>query len=155
MFGRNALDVHIHVQVVLTPFQRWSWYCPRYFYVSGLATVQLRENMTDRPPPPPLTDGSHLGFFFFFFTIKWSWFTFSRNHFLYFDLWSFPRQEAHGLILPCAAGQRQQARAPSPPQDQEDEQPLPVPHFGTHAAILLFSFSMVFNKLHEIISPLL
>ena len=59
------------------------------------------------------------------------------------------------LILSCDPRQSQKATAPIPPRDHEGQQQICLQPFWTSMAILLFTFSTVFNKLHEIFSTLL
>ena len=56
--------------------------------------------------------------------------------------------------LPCA-GQRQPARAPSRWLDHKGKQPIHLQPFCTHTTIWLFSFSAVFNKLHDLLNIIL
>lgn len=78
------------------------------------------------------------GLWFFDFTVVLKWYTFSRNHTLHFECWSFP-----GLAMyDCDAGQRQwqQVSAPSHPQNREGKEP-------TLYSVLCFQHFFVYRVL--------
>jgi len=59
------------------------------------------------------------------------------------------------MTLPRDVGQWQGDPDPSQPQDHEDKQPIRLQSFCTHTIIQFFTFSTVFNKLHDILSTLI
>ena len=75
---------------------------------------------------------------------------YSRNHTSNFEFWSFPGLVICDMKLPGDPGHWQWASAPSQACDHEGKQLINVQPFCTHATILLFTFSTVFNKLHDI-----
>ena len=79
----------------------------------------------------------------------------SRNCALSFELWSFPRLVISPMILTCDARQWEWAAAPSQPCDHKGKQPICLQAFWIQTSILLFTCSIVFNKIHEISSTLL
>ena len=62
----------------------------------------------------------------------------------------FPGLAIFNEILSYDASQRQPASAPNQPRDHESEQPIHLQPFCTPITILFLTFSIVFNKSHEI-----
>ena len=91
---------------------------------------------------------------FFGFTMVWKQYLFSRNHILNFEFWSFPRRAICSMIRSHDIGQQQWASALSWPHNHEGKQLVHLQPFCTYRTILVFTFSTVFNKLHEIFNTL-
>ena len=78
------------------------------------------------------------------FMIAWKWYTFSINSFLNFELWSLPwASNMHKILEPQLVI--------SYIIMSMDNQTLP---FYTQTTVLVFTFSTVFNKLHEIFNTM-
>ena len=76
--------------------------------------------------------------------------TFSRN----LEFWSFHKLIICNMIFSHDAGQCPWAGVPSQPQDHESKPPICLQQFCTQTTRLFFTFSIVFNKLHEIFNTL-
>ena len=85
---------------------------------------------------------------FFYFMMGWKQYALSRKCTLNFEFWSSPGLVIWSTLLSSDAGQCHCA-------EHEGEQLLYLEPFCTCTTILFFTFSTVFNKLHEIFNSLL
>ena len=91
---------------------------------------------------------------FFEFTWVQKRYTFSRNPASDFEFWSFPELVMCSAILSHDGRQCLQVSTPNNPQDQDGKQPSYSHTFCTTTTILIFTFSIVFNKLCEMFNTL-
>ena len=84
---------------------------------------------------------------FFDFMMVQKWYTFSRSSTSNLEFWSFPGLAIWPRMLAAIT-------PPSQPHDPTDRQPTHWQPFCTRTAILLFTFSIAFNKLHDLFNTL-
>ena len=83
------------------------------------------------------------------------WYTFRRNHSLNCDLWSFPGLALCGTVLPLDTGWDGGQQIPLSNSHHEGKRLIHLQTFCTHTSILLFTFSVTFNKSREIFNTVI